>query len=157
MARPRSEFLSSLGKLFAIFKKVVDSILSLGGGDEDVARIGSDENLANEIALLVLGKLQIIRHALSVGGWPVEKIGDKVIAIHVNSEFGPRYELGQQVVSTGRHSEVGLPPKGTRGWIVRLEEPYKLPYTSDVISVIFKGSDFPWQCTPGEIEAPALT
>ncbi|MEX1997991.1 MAG: hypothetical protein WEA04_04970 [Candidatus Andersenbacteria bacterium] len=54
MARPRSEFLGSLGKLFSIFKKVADAVLELGGSDDDIIRINTDEVLATNIAYLLL-------------------------------------------------------------------------------------------------------
>jgi hypothetical protein len=54
MGRPRSELLSSLGKLFAIFKTVADKVLELGGSDEDIALITNEHSiLADNIALLI--------------------------------------------------------------------------------------------------------
>jgi cold shock CspA family protein len=56
MARPRSEFLKSLGKLFQIVKKVADQVLTLGGSDDDIARIDVDDELVDEIAKLLVAK-----------------------------------------------------------------------------------------------------
>jgi len=54
MARQRSEFLGSLGKLFAIFKKVVDKVLELGGSDEDIVRLDTDVALVEAVARLII-------------------------------------------------------------------------------------------------------
>lgn len=63
MAQQRSEFLRSLGKLFAIFKAVVDEVLALGGGDEDIAKIGmfptTQGSLAKALAAVICGKGKI--------------------------------------------------------------------------------------------------
>ena len=56
MTRPRSELLGSLGKLFEIFKTIADKVLELGGSDEDITRIGTDEKLAEDIATLICGE-----------------------------------------------------------------------------------------------------
>lgn len=60
MAQQRSEFLRSLGKLFAIFKAVVDEVLALGGGDEHIANIGVNPtmqgSLAKQLAAVIYGK-----------------------------------------------------------------------------------------------------
>ena len=88
MARPRSEFLGSLGKLFSIFKKVVDKVLELGGSDEDIVRVNTDEVLATNIAYLMLaskfkdddnaifqGTLIAVQHPLT---GELIRLGDKV-------------------------------------------------------------------------------
>lgn len=60
MARPRSEFLSSLGKLFSIFKKVVDLVLEFGGSDEVIAKIDTDDALAKDIAAVITSKAKVV-------------------------------------------------------------------------------------------------
>ncbi len=54
MSRPKSQFLSSLGVLFELFKAVTDRVLEKGGSDEDIARIGKDPELAEGIAKMIL-------------------------------------------------------------------------------------------------------
>lgn len=55
MARPRSEFLGSLGKLFNVFKKVMDQVLSLGGSDWDIQRLDTESWLVKDIASVLQG------------------------------------------------------------------------------------------------------
>ncbi len=54
MARSKSEFLSSLGTAFQIFKAISDQVLNLGGKDEDLRRVLSDQILAEKIARLFI-------------------------------------------------------------------------------------------------------
>jgi len=64
MAQQRSEFLRSLGKLFAIFKAVVDEVLALGGSDEDIVKIGAYPtlqcSLAKQLAAVICGKGRVL-------------------------------------------------------------------------------------------------
>ncbi|OGY34333.1 MAG: hypothetical protein A3B76_03235 [Candidatus Andersenbacteria bacterium RIFCSPHIGHO2_02_FULL_46_16] len=60
MARQRSEFLGSLGKLFEIFKKVVHGIIELGGDDDNIDRIGTDDQLAKDIAAVICGQAEVV-------------------------------------------------------------------------------------------------
>lgn len=59
MAR-RSEFLSSLGMLFAIFKKVMDLVLKFGGSDENFLKINTDHALAEDLAAVIVGKARVV-------------------------------------------------------------------------------------------------
>lgn len=69
MARPRSEFLGTLGKLFAIFKMVVDKVLEKSiNADEDIAKIGNDDKLATQIAQVITGNLVFVRAEIR-GDW----------------------------------------------------------------------------------------
>src|SRR3989338_1547236 len=54
MARKKSEFLSTLGKLFEIFKAFVDEVIARGGSDEDITRILTDKTLRRKMVDLVL-------------------------------------------------------------------------------------------------------
>lgn len=60
MAHQRSEFLGSLGKLFEIFKKVVHGTIELGGDDDDIDRIGTDDQLAKDIAAIICGQAEVV-------------------------------------------------------------------------------------------------
>lgn len=60
MARQRSDFLGSLGKLFEIFKKVVHGIIELGGDDDDICRVGTDDQLARDVAAVICGKAKVV-------------------------------------------------------------------------------------------------
>lgn len=54
MARQKSEFLSSAGRVFQLVKAVVDPILARGGNDEDVRRILSDLRIREKFADIVM-------------------------------------------------------------------------------------------------------
>ncbi len=66
MSRPKSEFLSALGVMFQIWKALVDEVLSLGGGDEDLRRIQTDSNLRRKLAELIVGMVGILKHLTTV-------------------------------------------------------------------------------------------
>lgn len=55
MARSKSEFLRAFGKAWEIFKALIDEVLSLGGSDEQVARILTDKVLRRKLAELIVG------------------------------------------------------------------------------------------------------
>ncbi len=50
MAAKKSNLLSAFGKAFQIFKAIVDAVKDIGGDDEDITRILTDEDLRNDIA-----------------------------------------------------------------------------------------------------------
>lgn len=54
MPAKKSQFLSSFGKAFQIFKAITDAVLDQGGVDEDVARILTDGDLAKDIATCIM-------------------------------------------------------------------------------------------------------
>lgn len=54
MPAKKSNFLSAFGKSFQIFKVIVDALLDIGGTDEDMARILTDEDLRKDIARRIL-------------------------------------------------------------------------------------------------------
>lgn len=83
MARPRSEFLGSLGKLFSIFKKVADKVLELGGSDEDIADIDMNEKLVNNIAHLILGKADVAKHIQTKDGFTLGVVMEPTYAPHI--------------------------------------------------------------------------
>lgn len=59
MARPKSEFLSSLGTMFQIWKSFTDEVLAKGGTDDDLRQIQTDIGLRRALAeLVVKGKKQ---------------------------------------------------------------------------------------------------
>lgn len=55
MARPVSEFLKGSGKMWEIWKALVNAVLGLGGGDEDLARVHTDPSLARKVAEVIVG------------------------------------------------------------------------------------------------------
>ncbi|MFH1946936.1 MAG: hypothetical protein ABIJ23_02140 [Candidatus Magasanikbacteria bacterium] len=54
MARKKSEFLKAFGKMFVIFKALIDEVLGLGGSDEDIALIGTNAELRRELATTIM-------------------------------------------------------------------------------------------------------
>lgn len=60
MPRPRSNFLSCLGTLFAIFQKIVNEFLALGGTDEQIEAVNTDTSKQKAIAKLLAGKCGIV-------------------------------------------------------------------------------------------------
>lgn len=145
MARSRSDLLGSLGKLFSIFKKVVDNILELGGGDEDTARIDTDAELAHELAAHIVGKLPIVRK-LSRHGWTLEKVVNHThqklfhLALYRSDGTGRRFTMGQQVGTEER----------TSGYITFLELPEKEDEPPK-ISVFFSLGGSPVSVTPEQL------
>lgn len=145
MARSRSDLLGSLGKLFSIFKKVVDNVLELGGSDEEIARIDTDTELAQELAAHLVGKLPIVRK-VSQHGWTLEKVVNHGhhtlfhLALYRIDGTGRRFTMGQQVGTAER----------TSGYITFLELPEKedeLPK----ISVFFSRGGSPVPVTPEQL------
>ena len=55
MSREKSQFLSSFGTAFQVFKAITDEVLIAGGSDDDLRRVLSDEGLARKIAKVIMG------------------------------------------------------------------------------------------------------
>ncbi len=53
--KPKSELVSAAGSVFEILKAISDQVRSLGGSDEDLRRVSSDDGLALRIASVVIG------------------------------------------------------------------------------------------------------
>lgn len=72
MSRKKSEFLSSLGVLWEIWKALVNEVLDLGGTDEDLRRIQTDATLRRQIAELIMTSVKSVTCAdLIPQGWTV--------------------------------------------------------------------------------------
>lgn len=72
MARQKSEFLKSFGTAWEIFQALVNEVLALGGGDEDLRRVLKDSKLRKEIAQLIVKVKQTtfpIWRELQIGGF----------------------------------------------------------------------------------------
>ncbi|MFA6130842.1 MAG: hypothetical protein WC730_01095 [Patescibacteria group bacterium] len=54
MARSKSDFLKAFGKASEVFKKIVDGVLELGGGDEDLARLLTDADRVRRICEIIV-------------------------------------------------------------------------------------------------------
>lgn len=54
MAKKKSEFLSAFGIVFEIWRALVEAVLDAGGSDDDLRRLGSDNQLRREIAALIV-------------------------------------------------------------------------------------------------------
>ncbi len=66
MARQRSEFLSAFGVAFEIFKAIADSVKARGGNDDDLRRVLSSRELAEDIGRIIVEdsvaeKLRVLR------------------------------------------------------------------------------------------------
>lgn len=66
----------------------------------------------------------------------VERSGELVTAISYNSDWGPRYELGQVVYSNGRLWFA----RGHMGIVTALREPGTPGFTNNLIGVWFVGA-----------------
>ena len=152
MPRPRSEFLGSLGKLFACFQKVANQVLALGGNDNDIAKIDSDdESLAKEIARLITGKAKIVECIPCQHGFSIEKVGDQIICIawEQNRKIY-RYRLGQSILARDCiHVE-----DGQLGFIVELEHPHFQGRTDYVLLVSFQNTNHKFYVKPSKLELP---
>jgi len=77
MARPRSQFLSSLGIMLQIWKALVDEVLSRGGTDDDLRRIETDLALRAQLAQLIITRPKVVKSNFTLylhnkqknGGW----------------------------------------------------------------------------------------
>jgi hypothetical protein len=58
MSREKSEFLSSFGIAFQIFKAIADAVLGLGGTDQDLRRILTDKSLRERIAKIIVSEVR---------------------------------------------------------------------------------------------------
>lgn len=133
MTKLRSEFLSNLGKLFQILKVVADRVLQLGGNDENIAKIGSDGDLAESIANILVGEIPLPKKIYSHGA-VATVLGDKIVSIKIGDNL---FWLGQKVFANGR---IFL-PKGVEGVIVELYLPFSRGRTNDIFDVRFSGKD----------------
>jgi len=55
MARPKSDFIKSMGTGWEIFLAIVNEVLALGGNDEQLRRILTSKTLRRQIAELIMG------------------------------------------------------------------------------------------------------
>ena len=73
MARKKSEFLSSLGVMFEIWKSLTEAVLELGGTDDDMRRIGTDPMLRAQLAQIIVKSGQVTDLAFPI--WKPIKLG----------------------------------------------------------------------------------
>lgn len=121
MARQKSAFLSALGIVFQIWKTIVDSVMDVGGGDDDLRKILADKDLARNLSLLITGKASGIVELVKTSHGFFEKIDGVVVKYHPHypdKESGNDYRLGQQV----KAESVPTVEEGTLGWIVGINE-----------------------------------
>ncbi|MCR4306583.1 MAG: hypothetical protein NUV42_01305 [Candidatus Yonathbacteria bacterium] len=78
----------------------------------------------------------------------IERKGGKIVSLLTPSTL---LSTGGQVVSKG----TCLVPKGVRGRVVAIEEPYADGHTTDVVICVFNGHDGPVRMKPGELAEPA--
>ncbi len=67
MSRERSQFLSSSGIAFQIFKTIADEVLAAGGNDDDLRRVLSDKELATKIARVIMDGPQCLKVMVDYG------------------------------------------------------------------------------------------
>lgn len=53
--KTESKILKDLGKMFEIFKKLINAVLDRGGSDENVLKLLSDDNLVGRVADMLVG------------------------------------------------------------------------------------------------------
>lgn len=86
-------------------------------------------------------ELPVAREVVS-HGLVIEMIGDLAYAIRSEAKPRIRYVLGQGVQASKRNTEI---EKGIRGWVTRIEIPFRSPRVSDyVVYVIFLGEQVPF-------------
>ncbi|MDD5340966.1 MAG: hypothetical protein PHC97_00850 [Patescibacteria group bacterium] len=59
MVREKSDFLSSFGIVFEIWKKIVNAVQDIGGTDDDLRGILTEDGLAQKLADVLMSSLQI--------------------------------------------------------------------------------------------------
>jgi hypothetical protein len=60
MARSKSEFLSALGKMFEIWKRLVEAVQELGGSDDNFRPLLWDKELVKRVAAAIMGSNVIL-------------------------------------------------------------------------------------------------
>lgn len=117
MAQKKSEFLSALGIMFQIWKVLVDEVLSLGGGDEELRRIQTDGNLRRKLAKLIVSAGNAIRNTfhiivdysqsladmIKVGKY--DGVNSDITAEHFPINQKEKVELDAELVHYGRNME----------------------------------------------------
>ena len=92
MAKPKSEFLSAFGIAFQMFKALTDEVLNLGGNDQDIRRVETDEQLRRKIAALIVQ-----------AGKPIEKLAENCYKVLV--DYG---QTLQQMIAAGAYDYANL-------------------------------------------------
>ena len=59
MARPKSEFLKGFGKAWEVFQVIVNIVLDLGGGDDDLSRLLTDKDRVQRIGEIIVEKSKV--------------------------------------------------------------------------------------------------
>ncbi len=93
MALKKSEFLSVLGIMFQIWKALVDEVLSLGGGDDDLRRIQTDSGLRRKLAEFIVKYVGVLKQVSTVTVSGSKKFVAK-IAFGPNNPDGIKFYLG---------------------------------------------------------------
>ena len=76
MSREKSQFLSSFGTAFQVFKTITDAVLAAGGGDDDLRKILSERDLAGKIAKVIMDEPQSFKVIVDYGQTLEEMIQD---------------------------------------------------------------------------------
>ncbi|MFA6593835.1 MAG: hypothetical protein WCT16_01125 [Candidatus Buchananbacteria bacterium] len=92
----KSEFLSALGVMWEIWKSLTDEILSLGGDDEAIRLIKTDDGLRRRIAELVMAKARGVKVAAKQIGADMSAGSYDVIV-----DFSQNLE---QMIAAGRYN-----------------------------------------------------
>lgn len=59
MSRPKSEYKSGIGKAVRAFTALVEAVEDIGGGDEDIRRLETDQDLRRQLADLIVGTYEL--------------------------------------------------------------------------------------------------
>jgi hypothetical protein len=62
----KGEFVSALGVIFEIIKKISDALKTLGGSDDDLRRVLTDSTLAKKLAEVIMAGKQKVRETYKV-------------------------------------------------------------------------------------------
>jgi len=112
----KGEFVSALGVVFEIIKKISDAIKSLGGNDEDLRRVLTEDGLAKKVAEVIMTSKQkacetykvIVDYSLSLTemikagkyDWFCDKITDK----HFTIQGAGQHEVELVLVHLDRYA-----------------------------------------------------
>lgn len=93
--KKKSEFLGAFGEVFGIWKALTDEILSLGGDDEAIRLIETDDGLRSQIAELVMAKARSVKIVVK-----------QIVSPYLTSVYDLVVDLGQnleQMIAVGKY------------------------------------------------------
>lgn len=135
--KKKSEFLSALGIMWGVWKSLTDEILSLGGDDEAIRLIETDDDLRSQIAELVMVKARGIKVAVKQIVSPfLTTVHDLVVDF--SQDLGQMIAVGSYDWTNSDITAEHFPLNGTGKRKVRVELLHFNQYFSNGDEVIAK-------------------